>query len=543
MWLAASFLMVAEFLVFDRMTSRHHAGIFPQWTDQVYYLTDAYLGYEDAKAHGLIHGLRTTLLNTMPQGALHDVAALVIFTVAGGPSRSAALSLNMLAFLLWQAALFHAFARTSGSWALGWMVFGLLPCLAWPWATGAGAAMDFRLDHGAMCLFGTCAAFALLTRGFRSLGWSVALGFVLCLTLLERFLTAVYLGPLFILTAGWVLCGGERGPRLRNLLLAALIAAALAGPVFWWNRALLREYYWVGQVSSAEAAARLPGFTSGQSLQFLYSCLKDQQLGIWFLWTTVAVTVPWLALAMWPRRPVSPKPAPRTDWDWLFFSVVFFLVPALILHLHQQKSHAVLGVLVPGVILLLGWIWSVLWPRAARGAGPGPIGRLCLEAPLLLALFSGALFFAERQVAPPYGPSFSEGARRINWLADYFFDHTRAAHLPVARIGVDQMTDKFDANLMRVISYERKKVWMPYEILLPTGILEVDDHVIMDRLHQCDFVLVTDVPVDAGQWPYDRQMHRLYPTVKAWCEANLRLVETFPAFNGWMTLYQRRDIP
>ncbi|HWA24529.1 MAG TPA: hypothetical protein VG734_02560 [Lacunisphaera sp.] len=542
MWVAAVLLLAAEFMIFDRATSRHHARYYPRWNDQIQYLSESYRGYEDAKAHGFVHGLQATLTNPVPQGTLHDVAALFVFTVAGGPSRSAALSLNMLAFLAWQAALLFAFTRASGSWTVGWMAFGLLPCLYWPWSAEAGSAVDFRLDHSAMCLLGLSAATAVLTRGFRAAGWSAALGVALGFTVIERFLTSVYLVPIFFLTIGWILCGPEKRLRLRNLFLAGLVTSALVGPVFWMNRHQLYEYYWVGQVSSAEAAARLPGYTLWQSVQFVFLYFREQQLGPWFLGTVTVLTLPLLGLALWSRRRDRAASFPRPDWDWLYLSLVFFAVPTLVLCVHQQKSNIVLGVMVPGAILFVGWVWAVLWPRAAATLRALPTGRFGPVVFAVVAVYAGARFFCVRQFWQPHSQAFIEGSQRVNHLSDYFFDHSRAAGLATARIGVDQVTDAFDAQIMRVVCYERKGIWMPYQMLLPTGILEAPEDVIMERLRECDFVLVTDEMVGHGHWPYDKQMRRLYPTVKAWCEANLRHVETFPIFDRKMSLYQRRDI-
>ena len=57
-WLLAAALMLMEFLVFDRMTSRNHASVYPRWSDQVQYLTEAYTAYEHAQAHGLPAGVK-----------------------------------------------------------------------------------------------------------------------------------------------------------------------------------------------------------------------------------------------------------------------------------------------------------------------------------------------------------------------------------------------------------------------------------------------------------------------------------------------------
>ena len=45
MWLAAVLLMLGEFLLFDRMTSRHHSSVYPRWNDQIQYLTESYTAY------------------------------------------------------------------------------------------------------------------------------------------------------------------------------------------------------------------------------------------------------------------------------------------------------------------------------------------------------------------------------------------------------------------------------------------------------------------------------------------------------------------
>lgn len=545
MWLAAAVLMLAEFLLFDRMTAQHHAHIYPRWTDQVYYLSEAYDAYEDARAHGLLHGLHTALTDPVPQGTLHDVTALLVFWLVGSSSRSAALSLNMLAFLAWQASLLFTFSRAGGSRTLGWMALGILPCLYWPWSAEAGSAVDFRLDHAAMCLLGISAAAAVLTRGFRSTAWSAGLGIALGITLIERYLTAAYVIPVLGLSAGWILCGADRRIRWLNLLLSSGIALILAGPFYWLNRASLYRYYWVGQVSGADAGARAAHFSTRESIEFLYTFAKDQQLGPAYIATFSGLTLALLAIAL-----VSfvPRFRPRlqaqvVDWDWLFFGVVFFLIPALVLCFHKQKSNVVLGVIVPGLVLLSGWVWSVLWPRASVVMRSIPFGRFL---PLLLgatALYAGGKFFVMRQLWQPHTREFLADTRRVNELSDYFFSQSLAENLPAPRMAVDQVTDAFDAPTMRVICYERKHVWMNYQMLLPTGILEVPDDEIMARLGQSDFVLLTDQMPGPGYWPYDRQMRRLYPQLKAWCEAHLHPVETFSIFGRQMSLYQQRNLP
>ena len=538
LWLAAALLMLAEFLVFDRMTSRYHASVYPRWTDQGQYLTEAYTACQVMQDHGLWAGLKSTFVKPALQGTLHDFFAVLVFWVAGSPSRSAVLSLNMLALLVWQGALFAIIPRVSGSRTLGWMAFGLVLCVAWPWSVDAGSAVDFRLDHGAMCLLGLTATLALLTDGFRATSWSLAFGLAAAVTLLERFLTGVYFATIFAAGTIWILCGDARGPRLRNLFLAGLIMALLAGPVFWFNRTSICNYYWVGHMASADADARAATMGFWPSAQYVFGYLGRLQLGAWFGWTAAALTVPLIIAAVAAPR----KPAPPVDRNWLFFALAFLVLPAAVLCLHRQKSFYVLGILVPGVILLVAWVWFALWRRidfAATRVWP----RFLPATLSLAAVAAGGGYFLQRQLTPPHSAQFAAGVARINQVADYLFTTSRRAGLSQPRYAVDIQNDYFYPRTMTVLCYERQKQWVNFDPMLPVGIVEEKDEFIMERLRQSDFILLTDVLNENGFYPYDRQMRRLYPVVKAWCEANLRHVEAFPIFNRQMSLYQRRDLP
>jgi hypothetical protein len=537
-WLLAAVLMLAEFLVFDRMTSQNHARIYPRYNDQIQYLSESYHAYEHAKTHGLLSGLRFALGKTAMQGTLHDTSALVIFTLAGSASRSAALSLNMLVFLAWQAALLFTVLRLTGSRPLAWMGFGLVLCLAGPWSGQPGSATDFRLDHAAMCLFGITACTALLTAGFRSLRWSLAFGAAVGITLLERFLTGAYFAPLFFLLALWLLLGADRWPRLRNLCLAGAVAAALALPFFWMSRTAIYTYYWVGHVTGAESAARLRGFDLWHSVQFIGQHLGHLHLGAAFGWCAAILTAGLGALlAIGPRRPGS-----GFARDWLGLALLFLTVPALILILHRQKSEYVLGVIVPGIVLLLLWLWAQLWSRLAPA--PATRGRHLLRLlPAVLALAVGGGYFAQRQCWSPPDAEFLASARTVNRMADRIFDATRTLKLTHPYIGIDQIVDFIDAPILQVICYERHKVWVPFVIQLPDSILADKDEVMLYRLKLCDFVALTDEMPGEPYWPYDKQLRRLYPAFKAYCEAHLQPVETYRLFGRQMTLYQRRPQP
>jgi hypothetical protein len=538
MWLAAVLLMLAEFLLFNQMTSRHHTGIYPRWNDQIQYLTEAYTAYGQLQAHGLAAGLKFALSKTALQGTLHDTSALVVFWLAGSASRSAALSLNLLVFLAWQAAVLFAIPRVSGSRALGWMGFGLLLCVAWPWSNEAGSAVDFRLDHGAMCLLGVASCAALLTDGFRSAGWAVAFGVAAGVTLLERFLTGIYFAAFFSAAAVWVLCGDSRWPRLRNLLLAGGTAAAMALPVFWANRLAIYTYYWVGHVAGAESVVRFRGLDVWHSVRFVFGHLGDMHLGAYFGWTVAGLT----GLLAGLRLLLPRKTAPGPGRDWLSLSLAFLLLPALVLVFHKQKSEFVLGVLVPGVVLLVLWLWAALWRRCDFAAGES-WRRFAPVLPAVAALCAGEAYFTARQLQPPHRQEFLDGADTVNRIADHIYAAAQAGGVTHPYIAVDQVVDFMDAQILQVICYERHKVWVPFVIQLPDSILADKDENILYRLKLCDFVLLTDRMPGNGYWPYDQQMRRLYPELKAWCDGHLRRVNSFEVFDRRISLYQKPQIP
>ena len=400
MWLLAALLMLAEFLLFDRMTSRHYASVYPRWNDQIQYLTESYTAFAQTQTHGLLAGLQFALSKTALQGTLHDFFAVIVFWLTGSASRSAALSLNMMIFLAWQVGMLVVIPRVSGLKSLGWLGFGLLLCLAAPWSGEPGSAVDFRLDHAAMCLMGLAALVALRTDGFRSTRWAAVLGFIVGIAMLERFLTSVYFAVILFASLVWILCGDSRGLRLRNLGIAGLVAAALALPVFWASRAAIYTYYWVGHVTGAESAARFHPLTFWHSLQFIFGNLAVMHLGRSFGVTVACVTVALLALfAFGPR-----KRALGPESSWLFVALTFLFAPAVVLCLHRQKSEYVLGVLVPGLVLLVLWVWTWFWRRIDFDA----FARGRRAVPILFVLgvvASGAGYFASRPTLPSSSPT------------------------------------------------------------------------------------------------------------------------------------------
>ena len=523
----ATWLLIAvfalEFFVFDHFGSRRHTGVYPRWNDQIQYLTESYTAYERSRTAGFAMALESTLTNPSAQGTLHDTAALIAFTISG-PSRSAALALNLLALIAWQAALFVAVSRRTGSRPLAFAA-GLLPlALAGPWQNGPGSAYDFRLDHLAMCGLGVCSAFALCTEGFRVRRWSTYFGVAVAITLVTRFLTGTYFVVLLGALLTWTLSGPERKLRALNLLRAAVVAAVIAGPFLWLNRERVLDYYWIGHYVGPESTIRDPHLGLWASVRFVFGELATLHLGILFGGVAVLGAVAFRGGAG-ERHPVA-----REAW---LLGALFVFAPALVLTLHRQKSDVVLSALAPGTVLLVVALWLTFFRNAAA--------RKQIYAAAVVVSVIG-VFYTQRQIRPAYDPATLAHIRQVNTLADTIFARVTAGKLATPWVAVDYITDCLDAQVLRVICYERHRVWLPLDMTLPTGIAEPTEAEVQSRLERSDFVFLTE-EAPPGPFPYDRKLAAMRPQLQAWCEAHLRGVERFTLLGRRMVLYQRREIP
>jgi hypothetical protein len=530
-WLVALLVagaLLVEFLAFDRATSRNHAWVYPRWNDQIQYLTEAYTGYEHLREVGVVRGLWDALVNPSAQGTLHDLGAITIFLFAG-PSRSAALALNMLAFVAWQAALALAVWRRARSLSFAVLAAALPLALAGPWLVRPGSAIDFRLDHLAVCAFGVLSAALVLSDGFRSRRGSLAFGVACALALLTRFLTGTYLVLVFAGLFVWLVRQTDRRARLAHLFLAAGFAAALAAPLFWINRDWVWNYYVIGHFVGPESALRSPHLGIVDSVRFV--------LGHWADWHArasfgvAALTLGAFAIATrLLRGGTTPHGLAARNHEWLWLGLLLFLAPAVVLTFHSQKSEVVLGILSPGAVLaLLGLVrWATPGPRARAGVAAAAV------------LFSGTTFVLALR-AGANDPGFAADARRAATIADVLYEASRRAGLNRPNIATDEITDYLDAQILRVVCYERHRRWVQFEMKLPTGIAAEVDDVIVRRLRESDFVFLTERG-SRSQWPYDEQMRRLHPQLVEIAAREFERAADYELFGRKVVLHCRRGI-
>lgn len=153
------------------------------------------------------------------------------------------------------------------------------------------------------------------------------------------------------------------------------------------------------------------------------------------------------------------------------------------------------------------------------------------------------LFFVQRQVRTIEAPTRLAELRQVNTVADYIFDQSTAAHLAGPRVAVDYITDALDAQVLRVICYERHHVWRDLDMRLPTGIAEPDAALVRERIAESDFIFLADDDAPLGSFPYDRKLAELRPELRVWCRMHMRPAMHFSFSGHAITLYERPSFP
>jgi len=528
---ALAVVSIAELLSFCLAVHKHYAWIYPRWFDQDQYLLEAYNAYEVARLHGFLQGAAAAFGYHSPQGALHAFLSLLVFEIAG-PSRLAALSINLLGLVALQLASFCAVLRLSRSYPLGWAAVAVIATLNVPWSGVWGSATDFRLDWMASCAFGVALAVGLMGRGFKSTPWACLFGAAVGVALLVRFLTAVYFCGILVVLLGWLLTEPDRLRRCARLLLAVLVAAGVAGWTFWKCRSGIISYYWVGHYGSPEAVVRNTHQGSFGSVTWMAAEILFHQVGICALCLGLGLLVYFMfskrVLGGEARANVSGMASLRDSW---ILAAIFFAVPTLVLLTHPEKSEPPADIVAPAALWLvfIGWISLSRWlPRRV-------VWRACAAVSV-----AGAIVFGCYQVRQTATSELSSEYRDVNALADFLYFRSQEAGIERPFVAVTAMSDSLNADAFRILGYERHGKMLPFAVMFPTSILEVPRSAVFDRLSKSDFVcVVTRFP---AAWPIDRQMALLTPDLLRWCDANLSHDGDIETREFAASIYERKNM-
>jgi len=591
--------LAAEFALFQWVTSSRIAWAFPRWADQSYYLKEAYSFFEQSKVSGFFSTAWDAFTKVTPQGSLQNLLALAMFTLVG-PSRIAALSLNMLAFIALQLSTFFVARKVTGRDSLAWAAVGMLAAVAYPWSNGPGSVVDFRLDWMATCAYGTALSCALATDGFRSRGRSIAFGVCTGLVVLLRFLTVVYFGLIFIILLAWLLMSKERRERAWHLVQAGVVAIVVFGPTLFVRRRAIYEYYWVGHFSGTTAALRhhhigviatvkamvtsiywsligvpallliLAGviglqlliiFLPGSRSQDVASsdrgpakwrsvvallALPATYLAVRLLYANVRLLLVLIvagaacAILGWcvSRMPRSQDGAPsgRPGGGAWLICLVFLLVPAGYLTIHPQVAQPPEGVIIPGIVWAAVLGWAALASRLDRRDSSAFGASVVLVAGIL---------FATQELVPPWTPRMSEQLHSVNALGDYLYFRSAEAHLPNAmlatnRAAVNEISDMLNADVFEDLSIERHGNIQKFGDIFDNRLETLPAESAMAALAKSDFVFIYTRALIS--WPFDQEMADMLGTMRAWCDGHLRLVGQIDTEDFTMLLYERASL-
>lgn len=535
-----STLLIAEFFIFDVFTSRHHTWIYPRWHDQVQYLTEVYLGHEASRLNGFLSGIWYALTKPSAQGMMDCPLTVIIFELTG-PSRSAALSLNIIFFIGFQIALYSTVRRFFKSQNLAWLSIALTLCWETIYSGSPGSATDFRLDLMGSCAFGASLAVLLSSRNLMTRRSAILFGLSVAFTILVRFLTGTYFVLIFSCLFIIFYFGQERSRRIQNLFISIAVVLVAAGPFFWMNRNWIWDYYYIGHYFGPESAIRNPHMNVIQSIRFLLINLYGGHLGIAFIsMSLIVLIISFLRINPTIRRKKADDQIASVKEYWITPSLIYLICPFILLALHNQKSSIVVSIFVPPLIaVIIGWSsppWKnddsnrQLYPFISHSLMRSVIGFL------LCASFGN---FVYREVHSHVDANFERDARKVNVLADNIYRRVISAKLASPRVGVDQITDCLGGLVLPVICYERHKVWIPFVLTLPTGIASDSESLLMERVENSDFIFLAVADGGTPLYPYDAQMRSLREKHLNWCRTNLRLVERFDLFGRTWELYEK----
>jgi len=521
------YLIVLEMGVFIYAVKQYIVNIYPRHFDQIQYLAEVYQSYEKYKVNGLFAGFKETLSNPSAQGAIYDSLALLIM-MAFGVSRSSALMLNIFAFIGWQIIIFYGIQKIYRSQGLAVLAAALPLALTGIWQLNSpGTAFDFRLDYLAMCLYGTSAFMYILTDNFKNSKWSIGFALIVALTILCRYLTSVYF--LFALLILFVTNKNTR-EQLVNIVMCSLIVTLLVLPFFIYNHTLIYNYYVVGHVLGEEQAIRSSGFNFFETFLYIVKIGFIKQIGAFFYCMLALMGFVGLFTVL-KNKSLHLNAKVFLNTYLLKAGIYFLLPPLILLSLETQTSEVVLSILIPGLLLI---ILSVLCPLFKWGLtnGSNYINYFCLISVVFIVIH-----FGWGLIRQPYDVKYMQSVEEINQIAHLVYQVSEERNVKNIKIGADRITDHLDAQILRVVIYEKIGVLLPLEMTLPTGIFHITDEKIIDQLKKTDIYIETIAPKLVEGFPYDLDMQANFEKIHQYCLENMNLVKSTNIFGRSISIY------
>jgi hypothetical protein len=520
------------------------APFYPSNYDQIQYLTESYLAYDVIRQHGLLEGVLDVLRQPRAQGMLLQFQAAVLFLITG-PSRLAALDLNVGYFLVYLGVTAEAVRRSAGMPA-ALASLGLIASAATN--THVGGIFDFRLDFAAMCLWGTLLALVVLGVGRNQSRPKLiaAVAMVAALLVLTRIITVAYvavsLGGLFLI-APLIRTSPEATsptPSRRALLPALTVSALATGWFVLQNWTTVIPYYIVGHVASDEKHIRAleVGATNLiRSLSFYPNSLVYDHAGPAFLRLTVALAIAGVLGGFLSRGGVSSenrKVGHTLSLGWVACALTLCIAgPYIVLTANEAKSVVVGDVLLPPLVLAIVCVFSVV-SRLTQ-----PVTRVAHYT--LIVATSGVLLLGLR--AQWSQVRDSESGRRdlatASQLMQDVGDYVLTTRSGQAVWAMDGHLDFTAPLVTRLYYFEQRRVWLALSNSLGAGAIHTtlsEDEVVQSAA-AADVLILTR----GGTWmyPYDHSIERVKPSLFALAKQQYLLLHEYRVYGRDVFVYIR----
>jgi 4-amino-4-deoxy-L-arabinose transferase-like glycosyltransferase len=543
-------LLLLEGGLYRQYVLREVAPLPPIGGDQTVYLLKSYRIHQSFHEQGLFLGLVKAFQEPSPNGLLHPIAAALGYFLLG-PSRLSALTVNFLAFALFEVVLAYYLLWRTRRWAVVFLGLGLLLTAA-TINQRLGGLLDFRFDFPVMCLYGVFLCLVLRSRIFLLRKWAVAAAAAAAALVLYRFFTGAYLAGmafLFALWCGWQWLRLRSSPESRQqarqrstgLVLVVLIVAVLCLPVVILQFRPLWDYYGVNHLLGGDRDIRAREFgveTTWAALTFYPRSLYQQHTGHLFVALGVAALLACLVLGLW-RRNSTTRPERSDQRASAVCLTLALLVPLLLLTLGVSKSPVVGGIFVPPLLCL------VLLPAiglADRLPGSADLSSRLFGGLAGVALACGVATLLAAQVRPHVPECPDPQGKQL--LALYnAIDHSIEEHgLTSPVLGADMINGFLCGPAVDVTLFEHSGQFRNIGHSISTTVMAVNEADVLAQARQSDFVIVTDIPEVSGggfDYPFHDSMIKIRPRLREMCDREFLFLGEFQIMGAPRRLYER----
>jgi hypothetical protein len=549
-WWILVLLLLLEAGLYGQHALRDVVSGHPLGYDQSAYLTKSYRIYDSFRTDGLGTGLRKAFKEPAPTGMLQPILAALLYLVVG-PSRLGALTLNFLAFALFQVVLVATLRWRTGRWSVGFLGVGLLltavavdqPC---------GGLMDFRIDCLACCLFGVLICLILRSRVFLERPWTLAAGAVGGVLVLFRFFTSVYLAGIAFLFVSW--CAGrwlrhasgspERQrarKRLVGVATAGLLAIAVALPAMIAQSRHLWSYYIVNCFLGGDKEIRAREFGVEHwtdALAFYPRTICNNHTGRVCLGMGGGLVLLAIVMGRWmsPRAQLDSalREEQRASWVVLLLAL---LVPLFILNLSASKSPIVGSIALPP---LLGLALLPLVHLAVRNRENSSRLAARLLGALAVFLVAAGVVVQASWMAHSFGPYVRDDEEEAIEMSEALYRASRELGLTSPLVATDIVADYLIPDTFNAIAYEHHGQLLKVRPGFTCGIFGISETDALASIRASDFVIVTVAEhAGASAYPFHEAMDGMRPRLRAVCEQEFVYLGRYTIAGNPHLLYAR----